>query len=180
MSTTHAVLDILTTTYDQINNNNYIGLILLDFKKAFDTVCHKTLLSKLEHYGIRGVTYKLIYSFLSDRQQYVAYQTLCAEIIINSFGVPHGSNLGPLLFLIHINDILHALCSTPRLFADDTCLVVYASKPSTLCEKMNYELLNMLEWTKANKITVYLQKSSVLIIPPKITNWIPDIEVFFN
>ena len=100
MSATHAVLDVLTTAYDQINDNNYIGLILLDFKKAFDTVCHKTLLSKLEHYSICGVTHKLISSFLSDRQQYVAYQTLRSEIIINSFGVPQGSNLGPLLFLI--------------------------------------------------------------------------------
>ena len=63
MSTTHAVLDVLTTAYDQINDNNYIGLILLDFKKAFDTVCHKTLSSKLEHYGIRGVAHKLISSF---------------------------------------------------------------------------------------------------------------------
>ena len=91
MSTTHAVLDILTTAYDQINNNNYIALILLDFKKAFDTVCHKTLLSKLEHYGIRGVAHKLICSFLSDRQQYVAYQTLHSETIINSFGVPQAA-----------------------------------------------------------------------------------------
>ena len=58
----------------------------------------------------------------------------------------------------------------PKLFADDTCLLVHAPKPLTLREKMNYELLNVLEWTKANKITVNLQKSSVLIIPSKITN----------
>ena len=75
MSTTHAVLDVLTTAYDQINDNNHIGLILLDFKKAFDTVCHKTLLSKLEHYGVCGVAHKFASSFLSDRQQFVAYQT---------------------------------------------------------------------------------------------------------
>ena len=53
---------MMTTAYDQINNSNYIGLILLDFKKAFDTVCHKTLLSQLEHYSIHGVAYKLICS----------------------------------------------------------------------------------------------------------------------
>ena len=81
-------IDVLTTAYDQINQNKYTGLITLDFKKAFDTVCRKILVSKLEDYGIRGVAHKLISSFLSDRQQYVAYQTLHSEITINSFGAP--------------------------------------------------------------------------------------------
>ena len=66
MSTTHTVLDVLTSTCDQINNEQYTGLILLDFKKAFDTVCHTKLLHKLEHYGIRGeVPFD---SFLFNRQ----------------------------------------------------------------------------------------------------------------
>ena len=67
MSTTHAVLDVLTSTCDQINNEQYTGLILLDFKKAFDTVCHRKLLYKLEHYGIRGETLKLLHLFLSNQ-----------------------------------------------------------------------------------------------------------------
>ena len=74
-------------------------------------------------------------SFLSKRQEYVAHQTLRSKIIINSFGVSQSSNLGPLHLLTNINDILHALCSTPRLFADDTFLVVHAPKPLNLREK---------------------------------------------
>ena len=110
----------------------------------------------------------------------MAYQTLRSEIIINFFRVPQGSNLGPLLFLININNILHAACSMSRLFADNTCLVVCALNPSTLCEKMNYKLLNVLKRIKANKITVNPRKSSVSIIPPETTYPIPDIKVFFN
>ena len=121
MSTTHAVLDVLTSTCDQINNEQYTGLILLDFKKAFDTVCHRKLLHKLEHYGIRGEALKLLHSFLSNRQQFVSFQNLSSKTLTNNYGVSVGSNLGPLLFLIYINDVPNALNSIPRLFADDTC-----------------------------------------------------------
>ena len=92
MSTTHAVLDVLTSTCDQINNEQYTGLILLDFKKAFDTVCHRKLLHKLEHYGIRGETLKLLYLFLFDRQQFASFQNLSSKTLTTNYGVPQGSN----------------------------------------------------------------------------------------
>ena len=79
---------------------------------------------KLEHYGIRGIALKLLKSILTNRSQFVADQNLRTNDEVNRFGVPQGSNLGPLLFLIYINDIPDALFSKPRLFADDTCLVI--------------------------------------------------------
>ena len=127
-------MDVLTTSYDQINDNNFTGIILLHFQKAFDTVCHTSLLSNLEHHGIRGVVHKLM-SFLVGRQQYLAHQDMQSEIVTNRFGEPQGSNLAPLLFLIYINDISNALNTTPRLFADDTCLVIHAANPSILRDK---------------------------------------------
>ena len=180
MSTSHAIMDVLTSTYDHIDNNMYTALILLDFKKAFDTVCHTTLLKKLEHYGIRGVAHKLLHSFLSDRHQYITSYDICSEKVLNRFGVPQGSNLGPLLFLIYINDIPNALTSPPRLFADDTCLVIHAANPRTLQEKINIKLLNVHKWTKANKITLNPKKSSALIIPPKTTLPVPAIDLIFD
>ena len=180
MSTTHAILNVLTTSYDQINDNKLIAQYYQIFKKIFDTVCHTSLLSKLEHYGIRGVAHKLMSYFLFGRQQYLAHQDMQSEIVTNRFGVPQGSNLGPLLFLIYMNDISNALKTTPRLFADDTCLVIYAANPSILRDKINYELRSVLEWTSANKITVNPKKSSALILFPKITNSIPKIEILFN
>ena len=70
-STSHAILDIVTSTYDNINNNQYTGMVTLDITKAFDTVCHKRLLIKLDHYGIRGTAFNLIQSYLNNRLQYV-------------------------------------------------------------------------------------------------------------
>ena len=72
-TTTHAILDVLTASYDQFNDNNFTCVILFDLQKAFDTVCLTSLLSKLEHYGIRGVAHKLMISFLFGRQQYLAH-----------------------------------------------------------------------------------------------------------
>ena len=179
-STSHAILDVLTTIYEHINNNEYTGLILLNFKTAFDTVSHSILLYKLEHYGIRGVADKLLKSFLSDRLQFVSHHNLSFDILINKFGVPQGSNLGPLLFLIYINDIPNVLNSNPRLFADDACLNINAVTSSVLSEKMNQELSTVHKWTTANNITVNPEKSHCLIIPPKKTLSISNISIYFN
>ena len=119
-------------------------------------------------------------SFLLGRQQHLAHQDMLSEIVTNRFGVSQGSNLCPLLFLIYINGISNALNTTPRLFADDTCLVIHAANPSILRDKINHELRSVLECTGANKTAVNPKKSSALILPPKITNPIPAIEILFN
>ena len=121
-------------------------------------MCHCILLSKLEHYGIRGIDLKLLKSFLTNRSQFVADQNSRTNDAVNRFGVPQGSNLGPLLFLIYINDIPNALFSKPRLFADDTCLVIQASNPSLLQNSVNRELGNVYKWTKANKYNDFISK----------------------
>ena len=81
-----------------MNDNNFTCVILLDFQKAFDTVCHTSLSSKLEHCGVRGVAHKLMSSFLFGRQQYFAHQDMQADIVTNRFGVRQRSNSDPLLF----------------------------------------------------------------------------------
>ena len=177
-STSHAILDVLTADYDNVNNNLYTGLILLDFKKAFDTVYNSLLLHKLEHCCITGIAHNLIKSFLSNRYQYESHQNFHSKLLINHFGVPQGSTIGPLLLLIYVNDLPNALSSTPRLFADDTCLVIHATNSIILCGKMNLELQKVYEWTKANEITVIPAISHLLIIPPKSTHQIPSVKVY--
>ena len=137
----HAVTDVFVLVYDNIHEKKYSGLIFLDIQKAFDTVDHNILIAKLEHYGIRGIAKNLFESFLQNRQQFVALDDE-SRLYTTNWGVLQGSTLGPLLFLIYINDlsIAHHSSVTPRLFADDTCLCFSSPKPENLQEIINSDL----------------------------------------
>ena len=169
VSTKHAMIDITTNIFDGIKNNKYSGLLFLDLQKAFDTVNHRTLLSKLDRYGIRGPANKLIHSLL-NRQQFVSIKGVNSSLRPISCGVAQGSKLGPLLFLLYINDLPNAINSTPRLFADDTCLLLANSSKLSLLSNMNSELTKLNLWCNNNYLTINPSKSSALIIPPKQEN----------
>ena len=109
-------------------------ILFLDLKKAFDSVSHKILLKKLEYYGVRGVALDLFTSYLSNRQQLTKIDESVSVLDIIEWGVPQGSVLGPLLFLIFINDIPLASELLTWLFADDTVLVESASSLSIKIE----------------------------------------------
>ena len=123
ISTAHAVLNTVTSTYDNINKNQFTAIFFLDLKKVFDTVCHKTFLKKLDQYGHRGPVNKLLDSYL-QRHQLISLKNTYSTIRLNGYGVQQGSTLGPLLFLLYVNDLPNAVQSAPRLFADDTCLLL--------------------------------------------------------
>ena len=141
-STSHAMIDILTSTLDNINVNKNTALLLLDLKKAFDTVNHDILLNKMNHYGIRGNANNLFASFLANRKQYVFYYRYHTQSNYRYIkcGVPQGSVLGPLLFTIYINDISSSTNSAPRLYADDTCLILQDDNISNLKYKIKGEI----------------------------------------
>ena len=102
---------------------------------------------------------------------------MSSKTVTNNYGVLQGSNLGSFLFLIYINNIPNALNSTPRPFADDTCLVIHYANPNLLINNITSELPKVHIWTNANTITVYPKKTMILIISPKMTNPIPDTEI---
>ena len=132
LSTVHTVLDVVNNCCNSVNEGNYTGLVLWNFKKAFDTVCHGILLQKVEHYGVRGLTNQLLASFLENRKHIVSHLNDKSQTLTVPFGVSQGSNLGPLLFLIYINDLSFAIDCTTKLYADDSCLLVNAPYPYQL------------------------------------------------
>ena len=119
---------------------------MLDLSKAFDTVNHKILLSKLEKYGVRGNSLKLINDYLTNRKQVVHVNNTYSDQQSIVCGVPQGSTSGPLLFSIYINDLPNASKFETRLFADDTALFLSNDDLKTLNKDVNYELLNIEAW----------------------------------
>ena len=141
----------MSNAFENINQNLFTGLIFLDLRNAFDTVSHSILLSKLDHYGIRGSANQLIKFFL-NRRQYVSVNGTYSDIKLITNGVAQGSTLGPILILLYINDLYNSTNCLPRLFADDTCLVLHSHDPNNLEHVMNNELRNVDEWCRANKL----------------------------
>ena len=122
-STNHALFSLTEMIREALDNSNFACGIFIDLQKAFDTVDHQILLKKLEHYGIRGLANNWFKSYLLNRQQFVSINGFNSKNQIMKYGVPQGSVLGPLLFLIYINDLHKAIkFSTVHHFADDTNL----------------------------------------------------------
>ena len=152
LSTYMAIMILLDKLINSIENGEIIVGVYLDFSKAFDTVDHDTLLTKLYHYGIRGKALQWFKSYMSERKQFVTYNGTSSMKTIYC-GVPQGSILGPILFLLHINDMSNVCKNTePFLFADDSNLLISDKDPRNLESQLNKELENISVWLKINKL----------------------------
>ena len=163
-STGHALTDLTEAIRKAMDESSYAIGVFIDLQKAFDTVDHEILLSKLDHYGIRGISNNWFRSYLTNRQQYVTINGEDSNLRIMKFGVPQGSVLGPLLFLIYINDLyLSIKHSTARHFADDTCLLIKNKSLKRIKKLLNQDLKSLNAWLKANKISLNASKTEILI-----------------
>ena len=160
-STQHVIIDIINNIHNNMDKGLFSCGIFIDLKKAFDTVDHSILLHKLHHYGIRGVINNWFRSYLTDRIQTTQIGGYISSKHTVNLGVPQGSVLGPLLFLIYINDI-HKSSEVFKfyLFADDTNLVYSDKKLKSLETIINRELIGVCEWLNTNKLTLNLKKSN--------------------
>jgi len=143
-------------------NESSIG-IFIDAKKAFDTIDHEILLKKLRRYGFYGVELKLIENYLTNRFQVTEVGGIVSSLIKILAGVPQGSILGPLLFIIYINDLPLASSFTSFLFADDTSLHMSDKNLKKLESKANLELDRVERWFRANKMMLNSKKTKYIL-----------------
>ena len=134
--------------------------VFIDLKKAFDTVNHAILLAKLEHYGVREGALGLLASYSRGREQYVVYGGVESGRSRVECGVPQGSVLGPLFFLLYVNDMVRVSGDLGFvLFADDTNLFAEAGDPDSLVTRVNGELAKLEVWFRCNRLTLNLKKT---------------------
>jgi len=164
--TMQAIVNFLKPVYHELDDGNLVFALFLDFKKAFDCVPHHILLGKMHFHGIRGIPLELFTSYLSGRKQFTVVNGCTSSLAGINCGVPQGSTLGPLLFLVFINDLLN---STPffnfNLFADDS--VVSCSFPrqriNDFHTTINEKLAEIYQWLCANRIKLNVSKTKYVI-----------------
>ena len=162
-STNHALVSMTEHIRALLDAGDYVCGIFVDLEKAFDTVDHEILCEKLNHYGLRGNVNNLIQSYLSNRKQYVSLNGFNSDIKDIECGVPQGSSLGPLLFLIYINDF--RLClkkSKAGHFADDTFIMYNGKKLKTIETIVNTELNQVAKWLRLNKLSLNAGKTELI------------------
>ena len=168
-STEHAALELIDRITNKMDTNEIPLNIFLDLSKAFDTIDHSILLNKLKYYGLKGSTLNLFQSYLSNRKQYTEIEDTTSTILPIQVGVPQGSILGPILFIIYVNDLPQ--CSNKFdfiMYADDTTL---SSTIDSFCDinsnasadsLINAEIDKVIEWLKINKLSLNKNKSKYM------------------
>ena len=180
-STELAALDLLDRIACAVDHKNVPLSIFLDLSKAFDTLDHTILLNKLNYYGIQGNALKLFESYLCQRKQLVIFNEIKSEKLNIKTGVPQGSIMGPLLFIIYLNDLANAcIYFKPIIYADDTALTstleIMNFDNVTAVRALNIELSKISDWFKTNKLSLNCEKTKAMLfhVPQKQVN-IPNL-----
>ena len=166
-SAKYAILETLENLKSAIDDGKITCAVFLDFSKAFDTINHQILLDKLYKYGIQGLPHAWFSSYITNRKQFVKVSNTESSLKTITCGVPQGSTLGPLLFLLYINDLPEF--SSPkklifRIFADDTNIFYSSKDPEQLQRVINEELGNVLKYCTANKLSINFKKTHYMLI----------------
>lgn len=169
LGTNDSIASLLNYTYNQLNNNNPVSAIFFDLSKAFDSIDHRILKLKLHAAGINGKCLSLLENYLSDRYQVTKINNIISSKHSISFGVPQGSTLGPLLFIIFINDLpKHITNVNISLYADDTAFYLGTNNFENTMHELNLAANNFDNWCKLNRLTLNQKKTKyITFIPSK-------------
>ena len=164
-STYMALNVLLDKFHESVTSKEYMIGLFMDLSRAFDTISHDILLNKLYKYGIRGLSYDWIKSYLSNRKQYVNYKNSSSDTLNVNIGIPQGSILGPLLFILYIND-LHNVSDKLTLlqFADDSSFFVSGRSLPELFNVLQNEIVKIREWLNNNKLSLNISKTNYMIM----------------
>jgi len=178
-NTSQPLIQLLNKIFQGLNGqtSEYTLGVFIDLKKAFDTCDVRILIKKLEHYGFRGISNKWFYSYLNGRTQYVEINGVKSTLKDITHGVPQGSVLGPILFLLYINDLPKATSLFSSLFADDTIFVNTNKDLKILESSTNKELQKAQLWFQANKLSLNVSKTKYMVFR---TSKMKTIEQNFN
>ena len=176
ISTQDAILHVTEKLYSNLNKKLATIGIFIDFSKCFDTINHCILIRKLERYGIRGLPLQLLISYLENRCQTVKIGNTFSEKLDIGIGVPQGSVLGPILFLLYVNEIPN-ICRnfTSCLFADDTTFLSSGYNIDSLFHSCNEALEKFSGWCCANRLSVNVTKTNFMLISNRIHPTLPAI-----
>ena len=177
-STAHAITNLIDSIENAYDKNKFACGVFIDLKKAFDTVDHEILLKKLWHYGIRGIANDWFKSYLTNRMQYVSIDGISSDLLKVNIGVPQGSVLGPLLFLLYINDLHNSVrFSSPFHFADDTGLLNVQDSIRAINKTLNKDLRELSFWVNANKIALNVAKTEIILFKTSNKNYDADLKI---
>ena len=166
-----ALLDFTNYIYEGLSAKQNVGSIFMDLSKAFDVIDHSILETKLEHYGFRGIFLTLLMNFVRNRRYFVSVNGIKSDINTVNIGVPQGSTLGPLLFLIYINNMKNSSDLLKFIqFADDTTLMYRCNCILQLNNILETEGEKVTKWLTANRLIINLTKTHTMLFSNKLNN----------